>query len=154
MKLRTLEDLEQIHHKIDALVYPEQIKITVGTATCGLAAGSGDVLKAVIDKVKELNLNAIVKQTGCIGFCQEEPIIDIWQPGKPRIFYSRMTPKKVGELLTGLKNDQVKKEWALGRLEREEILIGKHVHRFALDKTTKELEEIPLLNEIPFIRSR
>jgi NADH:ubiquinone oxidoreductase subunit F (NADH-binding)/NAD-dependent dihydropyrimidine dehydrogenase PreA subunit/(2Fe-2S) ferredoxin len=154
MKLRTLEDLEQIHHKTDALVYPEQIKITVGTATCGLAAGGSDVLKAVIDKVKELNLNAIVKQTGCIGYCQEEPIIDIWQPGKPRVFYSKMTPKKVGELLAGLKNDQAKKEWALGRLERESVLVGNHIHRYALDKTTKELEEIPLLTEIPFYQKQ
>ena len=105
---------EHIHHVTDlealercaihgrASLYPERIKIMVGTATCGRAAGADAVLEAVREEVEGKHLPYAVSETGCIGWCSQEPLLDIWVPGQPRVTYGRVKPSQVRDILAEL----------------------------------------------------
>lgn len=75
-----------------------EIKIIVGMGTCGIAAGANDVMKAIIDELQRRNINATVMQTGCIGMCAQEPIVEIIRPGEKRVTYGRISPADVKRL--------------------------------------------------------
>ena len=84
MKIKTLDDLKKVKEEGLKLIYPDRVKIAVGMATCGLAAGAKDVFEAISGEVKKQNLDAVLAGTGCLGICQKEPLVDIITPGKPR----------------------------------------------------------------------
>lgn len=70
-------------------------RVVVGMATCGIAAGARPVLGAFVDEVAKRGLHHVtVSQTGCIGMCQYEPIVEVMEPGKEKITYVKMTPEK------------------------------------------------------------
>ncbi|EEG77362.1 NADH-quinone oxidoreductase subunit NuoF [Dethiobacter alkaliphilus] len=73
--------------------------IMVGAATCGRASGALDVMHAIGDKLKELDIEAIVRQVGCVGMCHSEVLVDIIKPGRPRITYANITPDLSKELV-------------------------------------------------------
>ena len=78
----------------------DAIRIVVGMATCGIAAGARPVLNAFVDEVAKRNLKGVtVSQTGCIGMCQYEPIVEIIQPGKDKVTYVKMTADKVAKVV-------------------------------------------------------
>lgn len=73
----------------------ENIRIVVGMATCGIAAGARPVLNAFVDEIAKRNIKGVtVTQTGCIGMCQYEPIVEITVPGKEKVTYVKMTAEK------------------------------------------------------------
>ncbi len=75
-------------------------RIVVGMATCGIAAGARPVLNAFVEKVAEKNLEDVqVTQTGCIGICQYEPVVEIYQPGKEKVTYVKMTAEKAAKVV-------------------------------------------------------
>ncbi len=70
-------------------------RVIVGMATCGIAAGARPVLNAFVDEIAKRGLHHVtVSQTGCIGMCQYEPIVEVMEPGKEKITYVKMTPEK------------------------------------------------------------
>lgn len=79
----------------------DNIRIVVGMATCGIAAGARPVLAAFTKEVATRNLNNVtVAQTGCIGICQYEPVVEVFAPGKEKITYIRMSPEKVARIVS------------------------------------------------------
>ncbi len=94
----TLEELKQIKEKMQGPLGLDNsggMRVVVGMATCGIASGAKPVLQAIADEVKAKNLdNVSVLQTGCIGLCQYEPIVEIVEPGKEKVTYIKMTPDK------------------------------------------------------------
>ena len=70
-------------------------------ATCGIAAGARPVLNALVEGVNKEGLTekVTVSQTGCIGICQLEPIVEVFEPGKEKTTYVKMTPEKVSEVV-------------------------------------------------------
>lgn len=79
----------------------DKIKIVVGMATCGIAAGARPVLSAISEELAKQNVeNAIVAQTGCIGRCTLEPLVDVVFPGKDPVTYVYMTPDKVPKIIS------------------------------------------------------
>ncbi len=75
-------------------------RVIVGMATCGIAAGARPVLNAFVDEVAKRHLNQVaVVQTGCIGMCQFEPIVEILVPGKEKVTYGKVTPEKVARIV-------------------------------------------------------
>lgn len=75
-------------------------RVVVGMATCGIAAGARPVLKAFADAVQEKGLkNIMVTQTGCVGLCQYEPIVEILEPGKEKVTYIKMDAAKSAEVI-------------------------------------------------------
>ena len=81
--------------------------ISVGTATCGLAAGAGEILEAIPGELARLGVSAQIVPVGCVGMCFAEPLLDIEAPGLPRVTYGHVTPGSLGEILEGhlLRND-------------------------------------------------
>ena len=74
--IRTEDDLDRISAIGASMLHPDRLKILIGSASCGIAAGAREVEAAVNEAVKELNLTATVSRTGCIGFCRQEPLLD------------------------------------------------------------------------------
>ena len=76
------------------------IRGVVGMATCGIAAGARPVLNAFVDEVAKRHLeNVVVTQTGCIGMCQFEPIVEVFVPGKDKVTYGKVSPEKVARIV-------------------------------------------------------
>lgn len=73
--------------------------IFIGMGTCGLASGAEKVKIAIEEELKKQNLNASIIQTGCIGYCAKEPIVDVKLPGKNRISYCEVLPKEIPQLI-------------------------------------------------------
>lgn len=76
------------------------IRVVVGMATCGIAAGARPVLNAFLQEIEKRNLaNTTVTQTGCIGMCRLEPIVEVYMPGKDKVTYVKMTEDKVARVV-------------------------------------------------------
>lgn len=103
--MKSLEELLAIRDKAKAAMTDREgtgdgIRVVVGMATCGIAAGARPVLNAFVDEVAKRNLkNVTVAQTGCIGMCQYEPIVEVFEPGKEKVTYVKMTADKVAEIV-------------------------------------------------------
>lgn len=103
--MKSLEELKAIREKMEGKVGfrgedESQTRVIVGMATCGIASGARPVLSAFADAVQEQGLTNInVTQTGCIGLCQYEPIVEVLEPGKEKVTYVKMTPEKVKEVV-------------------------------------------------------
>ena len=103
--MKSLAELAAIKEKMkDKVVLREginEIRIVVGMATCGIAAGARPVLNAFVEGVNKEGLcdQVTVSQTGCIGICQYEPVVEIYQAGKEKITYTKMTPDKAKEVI-------------------------------------------------------
>ncbi len=92
------------------------IRVVVGMATCGIAAGARPVLQAFTDEVAKRGLqNVTIAQTGCIGICQYEPVVEITEPGKEKVTYVKMTPEKAAQVVANhLVNGNVMQEYTIG----------------------------------------
>ena len=93
--MKTLADLEAIRKKtLDQVTMrkeEEGIRVVVGMGTCGISAGARTVMQAFMDEVTTRNLaNVTITQAGCMGFCKEEPMVDVYIPGKDKVTYVRM----------------------------------------------------------------
>ncbi|TAH67508.1 MAG: (2Fe-2S) ferredoxin domain-containing protein [Anaerolineaceae bacterium] len=103
--MKSLEELKAIRETMQAQMGlrkedSNQTRIVVGMATCGIASGARPVLVALSDIIQEKGLtNVMVTQTGCIGLCQYEPIVEIVEPGKDKVTYVNMTPEKALEVV-------------------------------------------------------
>ena len=91
-------------------------RVVVGMATCGIAGGARPVLAAFTDEVAKRNLHHVmVTQTGCIGICQYEPVVEIMEPGKEKVTYVKMTPEKAVRVVNDhLVNGNVVTEYTIG----------------------------------------
>ncbi|MFA9381023.1 MAG: ferredoxin [Acetanaerobacterium sp.] len=96
------------------------IRVVVGMATCGIAAGARPVLSAITDEVGKRSLqNVAVTQTGCIGICQYEPVVEIYEPGKEKVTYVKMTPERAVRVVNDhIVNGNVVTEYTIGATEK------------------------------------
>ena len=101
----SLADLAAIRDKMkDKVVIREgsaQTRVVVGMATCGIAAGARPVLNAFSTGVQKEGLvdKITVTQTGCIGICQYEPVVEVFEEGKEKVTYVKMTPEKAEKVI-------------------------------------------------------
>ena len=103
--MKSLEELKALRDKMQGSVTlrnesEASTRIVVGMATCGIASGARPVLTALSNAVAEKKIEDVaVTQTGCIGLCQYEPIVEVFQPGKEKVTYVKMTPEKALEVI-------------------------------------------------------
>ena len=114
----SLADLAKIRDNMkDKVIIREgsaQTRVVVGMATCGIAAGARPVLNAFVEEVNASGLNqkVTVSQTGCVGLCQYEPIVEIYEAGKEKVTYVKMTPEKAKTVVEKhLKNGEIVSEF-------------------------------------------
>ena len=103
--MKTLAELQAIKEKMQGKVALREgsgdKRVVVGMATCGIAAGARPVLAAFAEQVYEAGLTAsvTVTQTGCIGICQYEPVVEVFEAGKEKVTYVKMNPEKVSRIV-------------------------------------------------------
>ena len=118
--MKSLAELQAIKEKMrDKVILREglnSVRVVVGMATCGIAAGARPVLNALVEGVNKEGLTekVTVSQTGCIGICQLEPIVEVFEPGKEEVTYVKMTPEKAARVIEEhLKNGNVVNEYTI-----------------------------------------
>ena len=119
--MKSLAELAAIREKMkDKIVLREgtnDIRIVVGMATCGIAAGARPVLNAFVEGVSREGLGdqVTVSQTGCIGICQYEPVVEVFAEGKEKVTYVKMTAEKAKEVVEKhIKGGQVIDAYTIG----------------------------------------
>ena len=118
--MKSLAELAAIRDKMkDKVILREgtgEIRVVVGMATCGIAAGASPVLNAFVEGVSKEGLSdkVTVSQTGCIGVCQYEPVVEIFEADKEKVTYIKMTPEKAAEVIEKhLKGGKVINEYTI-----------------------------------------
>lgn len=104
--MKSLEELKALRESMQSKMNlrkedADTIRVVVGMATCGIAAGARPVLNAFTEEVARRDLHGVlVTQTGCIGICQYEPVVEITCPGQEKVTYVKMTPEKVARVVS------------------------------------------------------
>ena len=118
--MKSLEELKAIkakmQDKVNLRTSSAQTRVVVGMATCGIAAGARPVLAAFVEGINEAGLsdNVIVTQTGCIGICQYEPVVEIFN-GDEKVTYVKMTAERAKEVIEKhIKGGNVVTEYTIG----------------------------------------
>ncbi len=119
--MKSLEELMAIKAKMQDKVAirkgSSDTRIVVGMATCGIAAGARPVLNAFVEAVNEAGLSETVSvtQTGCIGICQYEPVVEVFEQGGEKVTYVKMTAEKAKEIVEKhIKGGKVVTEYTIG----------------------------------------
>ena len=120
--MKSLEELKAIREAARAGMNvrkedgKETVRVVVGMATCGIAAGARPVLSAFVEETSRRKLdNVSVSQTGCIGMCQFEPIVEIFAPGQEKVTYAKMTDEMARKVVSEhLVNNRIVTEYTIG----------------------------------------
>ena len=122
--MKSLEELKAIREKMKQQMElrdnsEDKIRVVVGMATCGIAAGAKPVMAAFLDEVEKRHLqNVTVTQTGCIGVCRLEPIVEVYVPGEEKVTYVKVKPEMVPTIVgEHLVNHPVVTEYTIGAAE-------------------------------------
>ena len=119
--MKSLAELKAIRDRAQAEMNmrkenPNAARVLVGMATCGIAAGARPVLNAFVEEIAKRGLKDVtVTQTGCIGICQYEPVVEVEIPGEEKVTYVKMTPEKAVYVVNDhLVNHNVVTEYTIG----------------------------------------
>ena len=120
--MKSLDELRALREKMKSqtdnrsVAGSDETVIKVGMATCGIAAGARPVLTTMVDEVAKRQLNnVVVTQTGCIGICQFEPVVEVVTPDGEKTTYVKMTPEKAVRVVNDhLVNGNVVTEYTIG----------------------------------------
>jgi NADP-reducing hydrogenase subunit HndB len=118
--MKTIQELEEIRKKtletINIRKDRSGTRVVVGMATCGIAAGARPVLLSIMDEVKKHNLSdVVVAQTGCIGMCRLEPIVEVYKPGEEKVTYIKVTASKAIRIVNEhIINGKVVEDYTIG----------------------------------------
>ncbi len=119
--MKSLEDLIKLRDQARQMTALReenaQTKVIIGMGTCGIAAGARETMKAILEEISKQNLSGIaVTQTGCMGLCEQEPIVEVEIAGQPRSIYGKISPDKARQIVSKhLVNSNIIDEWIIGR---------------------------------------
>ena len=150
MAVKTRADLETLKESGLHSLYRAKTKLSVGMATCGQASGAAGVYGAIREEIAKEGLDFLIARTGCMGFCQREPLVTIFKPGWPRIVYCEVTPEKAKEIVAALAQSRIVPQYALCQITEEMNLIEgftRTYHRVALPDG---IEKVPDYSQAPF----
>ena len=123
--MKSLEELKALKAKMQDQMGSRDIdsdmtRVVVGMATCGIASGARPVLNKLAEEVRSENLERVmVTQTGCIGLCQYDPIVEIFEPGKEKVTYIKMTEDRAEKVVhQHLINGNVVEEYTLASAQK------------------------------------
>lgn len=123
--MKSLEELKKLREEsiknIEMRNTDKNIRVVVGMATCGISAGARPVLTTLVEEVAKRNLgNVQVVQTGCIGMCTLEPIVEVYTPDKEKVTYVHVNPEKAKRIVSEhLANNNVVVEYTIGSAEKQ-----------------------------------
>lgn len=147
MRINSIPELDALRKVGNSSLYPEKIKITVGMATCGLAAGADVIYETLQQRIAQRGLDVILAKTGCIGACHNEPLVDVRLPGKGRIVFSRVTRGRARALIDNLSNNNLAIDGAWLAIDEDEVIVDERVETFA---RAEGFEALPDYKHSPF----
>jgi NADH:ubiquinone oxidoreductase subunit F (NADH-binding)/NAD-dependent dihydropyrimidine dehydrogenase PreA subunit/(2Fe-2S) ferredoxin len=150
MTIRTKNDLEKIRDEGLKSLYPGATKISVGMATCGLSTGAGKVYEAIQKEIEKAKVPVLLGRTGCIGFCQREPVVDILEAGKPRVFYQGVTSERSGELVQKWLENKVVEDLLFCKMEKEDRILEGSVKDYVIQSVPAGIDGTPHYHQVPF----
>ncbi|MFW5786768.1 MAG: (2Fe-2S) ferredoxin domain-containing protein [Halanaerobiales bacterium] len=120
--MKSLEELRDLRKKVEkdleARDNNKKPKIIVGMGTCGIAAGAREILKTVMDEVNKRGIDVTISQTGCIGMCEKEPLLDVKLPDGERITYGNLEPEDVSKIIVDhVINGNIVHDLVIARME-------------------------------------
>jgi len=153
MKIQSTVDLEKISKEYSSkLYYPDTTKVLVGMASCGIAAGGKAAFEKALQDFPEGN-GVQISQTGCLGFCEVEPLVEIAAAGKQRIVYQNITADKIVDVIHSyLENDFKKTKWILGQVRDPRSLLEDQIENPV--GGVEALEKIPFLEDTSFYNNQ
>jgi len=106
-KIKTLDDLRKLKNEVQSSIrlrensdHPEHlVQVKVGMATCGIASGAKETMKYFLDELEQQAIDAVLTQTGCMGFCYAEPTVEIILPGKDPVVFGSVDKEKAKEII-------------------------------------------------------
>lgn len=122
--IKSLDELKALRDKYKGNVdirsssdNENRIRIAVGMATCGIASGSRETINAIVEEVKAQDLaNISVVQTGCLGYCYAEPVVEVSMPGKEPVLYGNINAERARDIVNRhLKNGEAIADWIIER---------------------------------------
>jgi NADH:ubiquinone oxidoreductase subunit F (NADH-binding)/NAD-dependent dihydropyrimidine dehydrogenase PreA subunit/(2Fe-2S) ferredoxin len=150
MKVRSRADLARLAASGRAACRPPRPRIAVGMATCGLATGAADVYAALHAEAEACGLDLDLVATGCLGYCQQEPLVDVRLPDGRRVLYARVTARRARDLISALNEGLLPAEGALAAIP-DEISQGPQLAgEQARTTLALPLPDLPLLQDLPF----
>ena len=122
MIVKSLDELKELREKAQKDLKNrdtgDKVEIIVGMGTCGIAAGARDILQEIMKEIDKRDLDVIVSQTGCIGMCEKEPLVDIKMPEHDRVTYGEVTTDDVSKIISNhVVNGNVVDDLVVARLE-------------------------------------
>ncbi len=156
MKIQSVKDLEKISQEyIQQLYSPDVVRVNVGMASCGIAAGAEASYKKALELFPKGN-GVEIRKTGCIGFCEEEPLVEILAAGKPRMMYKNATEDKIEDIIKGYMegNFQEQKKMILGQMKDPRCVLEDDIPNPVAEDKVKPAEDIPFLEDTPFFKGQ
>ena len=148
MQVGSFKDLEKITRDYrKKLYYPGGIKVNIGMASCGIAAGAKASFEKALERFPQGN-GTQISQTGCLGFCQEEPLVEILGNSKPRIIYRHLTEDKILDAIEGYIQGDFNTKWILAQVRDPRSLLEDTIENPLAE--VEPIEGIPFLGDIPF----
>ena len=148
MKIQSIDDLELISREYGQKIYaPDDLKVNIGMASCGIAAGAQAAYETAVEEYSGKNGVDICK-TGCIGFCEVEPLVEVLSGGKPRIIYKKVTADKIKDVIEGYKANDFDLKMILGQMKDPRSLL-ENEEANPLDGV-EPIDGIPILEDISF----
>lgn len=124
--MKSLAELEAIRQKtLENIAMRKEVhdsaRVVVGMATCGIAAGARPVMLAFVEEINKRKLDHVtVSQTGCVGMCRLEPMVDVYMPGQEKVTYVKLTSDMVPRIVAEhIVNGRPVLEYTIGAAEEK-----------------------------------
>lgn len=157
MKIRGIEDLEEIREKGLESLFPDKLRLRVGMASCGLGAGGRAVFDA-LDRARE-GKDILLSETGCIGSCYVEPLVELYIPNHEKVLFKNMDEESAYELVEAVAEGEIPEKYAFCRMEKEDFLVEGETRNLGELSTSastsfegKVSNKIPPLRELDFFK--
>jgi len=145
MKIQNLDDLDKVRNRGLNKIFTGKPKISVGLATCGIASGADKTYDALKNYIKDNELDVYLTKTGCIGFCRQEPIMNISLPDRPILIFAKVSEQDVNSILEKVLNERISDEKLLCKIEQWDHITSKTTYGC-------EFENLPSYSDIPFFK--
>jgi NADP-reducing hydrogenase subunit HndB len=119
--VKSLAELAELRKKAQEMTRLREgdapLKVVVGMGTCGIAAGARDTMAAILDELAQHNRDDVtVTQTGCAGRCEMEPLVEVCEPGQPKVTYGKVTPERARRIVAEhIGSGRIIEEWVVAK---------------------------------------
>lgn len=149
MRVTSISGLKKIKNRGLKSLFPSKIRLSVGLGSCGIAAGAESVYNTLKKEAAKRKLDILITRTGCLGFCGEEPLINLMKPRSPLVVYHRFNEEDAKEIITQLADKKIYEKKVFCKIEEMENYIEPKGIKFG-----KGIKDIPNFYEIPFYKKQ